>query len=519
MSEFPPLLHEVMLGWARERPSSPALVFDREVLTYGDLADRSGRLAGALARRGVGRGDLVAVMLHNRPEMAVVQYALARLGAVIVPISTALRGDTLAHPLRNSGAATAIVDAELLPRVESALRGRGGIRRMVLTGGTAEGCELLEDLVAETEPVELEAPAAWDLWAVMYTSGTTGPAKGVMMSHHMLATQCRVAADIMATHPASVSYTFAPLYHLQAIVFGMGVPILLGSRGVVRERFQPEAMLDDIRSEGATFAVLPPFLLLGILQRGTGAPTSLEVVATIGLTEEQWRACEAALGARLVSMYGPTETGLITRFMNDGEDRAGTSGRRSTHVEVEIVDEHDRVLGPGQTGEVVCRPRSPFEIMQGYLGMPDKTVEAWRNLWFHTGDAGWFDEGGHFHFADRTKDMIKRRGYSISSFDVEQALLKFEGVADAAVVPYRLDGGEEEVRAFIVARAGAEVDLAALVRFANANLAHYMVPRYVDVVSVLPRNQLGKLEKFRLKAEPLVASTWDRKRAGVELER
>lgn len=519
---FLPPMHEVLARQAAADPGRVILDFESRQLTLAELDSAANVLAQSLLAGGLEPGGLVAVMLGNRAEMCIAQYAIARAGAVIVPVSTAMRGDPLARYFTDSGAATAIVEAGLLERVEHALGGRAGIRRLITLGGGASDSERLEDLLEQHHRVDLPSPRPGDLWAVMYTSGTTGPAKGVMLSHHFLSRQVQTVIEIMLTHERSVIFNPAPLYHLQAIAFALNSALVTGCRALIRSTLPRGDIRQELNALGVTQAVLPPFVPLAMLQAARTSEDrqgSLETVATIGLTAEQWTSFEVRFGCRMVGLYGPTETGIVTRFLHDGADRRGTSGRRSPHMEVEVVDAHDRVLPAGQVGEVVCRSKFPEELMQGYFRMPEKTLEACRNLWLHTGDAGWFDAEGHFYFADRLKDMIKRRGYSISSFDVEQALLKHAAVVDVAVVPKRDEAGDEEVRAFIVPAAGVSPDCAELVAFANARLAHYMVPRYIDVVESLPRNQLGKVEKFRLREQPLGPATFDRKSAGVELQR
>jgi crotonobetaine/carnitine-CoA ligase len=241
----------------------------------------------------------------------------------------------------------------------------------------------------------------------------------------------------------------------------------------------------------------------------------LRQVLTMGLEPRAWPAVEERFGARVACGYGLTEAGMLCTLATD---RPGASGRANARYELAVVDDGDRPLAPGSVGQVVCRPRRPNEVMIGYHRMPEATAEAFRNGWLHTGDLGWFDPDGYFHFADRRKDMIKRRGENVSATEVETNLARHPTVADVAVVPYAATG-DEEVRAFVVAQPSQAVDPGALVRWLGERVAHFMVPRYVDVVAELPRNALGKVEKFKLRARPLASGTFDRVAAGVKVER
>ena len=467
--------------------------------------------------------------LPNRPEVAITYFALANLGAVAVPVNIFLKRDGLAYIFEQSGARAAIVDESVAGRVAEALEGRAldlfvvvGTAEVASSVGAVTFDQVSRGQVADGSFGDLPPPLAPDdPWAIMYTSGTTGPSKGAVLPQQMWATESHDAAASQQMTAASVSYTFLPLFHLNAVVFGLGAAIALGARAVVRAGFPQERLLDDLRQTGATHSMLPPFVLLTMLGAAPGpadAAFPLDVVGTMSMPPEQWTAFEQRFGARITVGYGLTESGSLC--VPGFGARPGTSGRPNPRYELRIVDQHDRPLPAGVVGEVVARPVRPNEMMQGYHRMPDATATAFRNLWFHTGDAGWLDDDGYFHFADRAKDMIKRRGENVSSFEVEEQLASYPGVASAAVVPFRDEAAlDEEVRAFLEIEPGTDLDVAALLEFAGARLAYFMVPRYVDVLNELPRNAVGKVEKFKLRSEPLRETTFDRATSDVVVER
>ncbi len=524
-----PLLEDVLAERAASGGDGPGLVCDERALSWRELHEEADRFARGLVARGVAPGTLVVLVMPNRAEMVVALFALARVGAVAVPANVFLKQDGLAYVFEQSGAAMAVVDDLLFERVRTALEGRVTLDLLIRVGATERAIDTT--IAASSVSYESvldgpfaplpEAPGPGAPWAILYTSGTTGPAKGVVLPHQMWATESADAAAGQAMTARSVSYTFLPLFHLNALVFGLGAALVAGGRAVVRGRFPQGDLLTDLQGTGATHAMLPPFVLTGMLAAPPSASDAgfpLDVVGTMTMPAEPWRAFESRFGARIVVGYGLTESGsLCTPGLGA---RPGSSGSPNPRYELRIVDQHDRPLPAGEVGEVVARPRRPYEMMLGYHRMPEATLAAFRNLWLHTGDAGSLDDDGFFHFADRKKDMIKRRGENVSSFEVEEQLLRFPGVAGAAVVPIRdASGLDEEVRAFVECEPGATVDAAALVDFVGQRLAYFMVPRYVDVVSELPRNAVGKVEKYKLRAEALRADTFDLKASRVVVER
>jgi crotonobetaine/carnitine-CoA ligase len=518
----PALMSVVLAARAASGPARVAVELDDRSLTYDELDAEATRLARGLVGRGIGRGDLVVLVLGNRAEMVIAYFALARLGAVAVPVNVFLKHDGLAYVFEHSGARTAVVDATLVDRVTDAIRGRADLDLLIVVDAAEDAAVVSFDDVLRGPLGDLpEPPEPDEPWAIMYTSGTTGPAKGAVLPQQMWATEAHDAAASQAMTADSVSYTFLPLFHLNAVVFGLGAAITLGARAVIRTRFPQADLLDDLRTTGATHSMLPAFVLLSML----GAPPSaedeafpLDVVGTMSLPAEPWRAFEERFDARITVGYGLTESGSLC--VPGLGAKPGTSGRPNPRYDLRIVDEHDRPLAAGEVGQIVARPHRPNEMMLRYHRMPEETAEAFRNLWFHTGDAGSLDDEGNFCFADRTKDMIKRRGENVSSFEVEEHLAVFPGVASAAVVPFRDEATfDEEVRAFVECEPGADVDVTALVEFAATRLAYFMVPRYVDVVAELPRNAVGKVEKFKLRSEPLRDTTFDLKASDVQVER
>ncbi len=221
---------------------------------------------------------------------------------------------------------------------------------------------------------------------------------------------------------------------------------------------------------------------------------------------------------RLLDGYGSTETNFVIGAGLDAQ-RPGTMGQVRHGFEARVVDDEDNELPRGEPGELVLRASEPFAFATGYFGMDGKTVEAWRNLWFHTGDRVVQDENGYFRFVDRLKDAIRRRGENISSFEVEQVLLSHPEIETAAVFPVKSDMAEDEVMTAIVLRPGAQLDEIELMRFCETRMPYFAVPRYVDFVQQLPATENGKIQKFKLRERGIGASTWDREAVGYKVKR
>lgn len=522
----PPPMPEILAERAARLGEQPFAIFDDRTLSYRELYEESQSIAAGLQAQGVVQGDPVVLLIGNRSEFLTAFFALAYLGALAVPVNVALKGRSLAHVLEITDARIAIVEPELLPRIGAALGGRGAFEQLFVLGDPGAGATLGTRRFAELRGAAAAlAPARigpGDPWAVLFTSGTTGAAKGVTLPHQQIASASWDAVHDLELNEASVFYTFNPLFHLNALIYGPMAAIWAGARTVVRASFPREHSLNDARAAGATHWSITPFLaraLLAAPHRADDARTALRKVMCFGLTGEEVAAFEQRFGTKIATGYGCTETGMICRLQSI---EPTTSGRVSDRCELRMVDEHGADVPPGETGEIWVRARQPFDQMLGYYRMPSETAAAYDGEWFRTGDLGRLDEQGWLHFVDRLKESLKRRGENISTFEVEQVLMSFPGITAAAVVGCRpTPHAEEEVRAFIELTdvAGATLDHAALIGHCARQLAYFMVPRFIDVVAALPRTAVGKIRKQELKEIPLGPQTFDVKAAGIEVPR
>ena len=471
------------------------------------MCEDAARLAGALAEAGIAPGDRVAVVSENRPEILRLWLACAWRGAVLVPISTALRGEGLRQVFASARPKAVALEAALRERVAEA----GVEATWVLDEG---------GLPAGTIPVAPHAIHPGDTCAILFTSGTTGPSKGVLCPHAQWYWWGVKSGEVLSIERDSVLYTNLPLFHTNALN-AFCQALVSGATYVLGPRFSASAFWERLERSEATVTYLLGAMVSILLRtpESTHDRAHRVGVALAPATPDELHGrFHERFGVRLLDAWGSTETNIV--ISNTLADlRPGTLGRVLDGFEARVADEHDAEVPDGVPGELLVRHREPWAFAAGYDGLPEATTAAWRNLWFHTGDRVVRDSDGSFRFVDRLKDVIRRRGENISSHEVEQALLAHADVAAAAVVPVPSELGEDEVLACVVARDGAELSPLELVRFCEPRLPYFAVPRYVQVLSELPLTASGKVEKYRLRGRGLTGSTWDRERSDPAVHR
>jgi crotonobetaine/carnitine-CoA ligase len=460
---------------------------------------------------GIQPGDPVAVLLPSGLDFVRLWLGLGRLGAVMVPINTALTGDFLAHQLRDCGARVVVSAAPAADAVVDLLDAVPGLQTLPLDGW--------QEAVEHEGPL----PAAADTACVMYTSGTTGPSKGVLMPHAHCYLFALGSLESLGLTPDDRYYVCMPLFHANGLFMQLYATLLAGASAVLRSRFSASGWLSDVREHGCTVTNLlgsmSEFLMSQPRTTDDRAHT-LRVICPVPNPpghEQAWR--ERFAIPEVVSAYGMTEVNIPV-YGRLGTSRPGAAGLALDRwFEVAVRDpDSDDPLPAGELGEIMVRPKVPFGFMAGYAGLPEATVAAWRNFWFHTGDSGVMDEDGWLTFVDRTKDCIRRRGENISSFEVESAVARLDGVAEVAAyaVPAGAEGTEDEVMLAVVLAPGASLDAAAVAAHADLVLPRFARPRYVEVVAELPKTPTQKVRKKELRTRAVTSSTWDREAAGTQ---
>jgi crotonobetaine/carnitine-CoA ligase len=508
---------------AGDSPDSTFLRFSSGDLTFAETRCRSTGLAHGLAGLGVQRGQLVPVLMANGPDFAITWLALCTLGAVSTLLNTEFRGPALAHALNQSGADTVVADAKLVPQLASVADQLVHVRRLVLVGSAGDttatgpeipGVQILDhaSLCTDDSTAIQSIHSFTDPAMVLFTSGTTGPSKGCVLSHRYAVRQAQLMIDNLRLRRDDVLYCPFPMFHIDATVLTVIPAMLLGTTAAIGDRFSASGFWDEIRRVGATvFDFMGATLTM--LHKRTPLPDDGDNPARLGWgvpVPEFAAQFEHRFGVHLVELYGSTDAGIPMYHPVDEPRRQGSCGRVIPQYEARLFDEGGDDVVVGQVGEIVVRPNEPSLMSDGYYGMPEVTLAARRDLWFHTGDLARCDVDGYFYFVGRRADSIRRRGENISAFEVEEVVKLHPAVLDAAAYGVPSELTEDEVMVAVVPRHDQVVDPASLAEFCANRMGRHMVPRFVDIVETLPRTPTEKVEKALLRERGVTPTTWDR---------
>ena len=512
-------------GWAARQPQREFLRFeDGQRWSFAAARSVARRAASGLRGLGVAQGDTVLVWLPAGPDAVRTWFGINLAGACFAPLNLAYRGRLLGHAIEQSGASVMVVHAGLVPRLLELEGVPARLEKLVVVGqaatlprwaSAADGAAVL-GAVDDGHP---DAPVErWDPQALIFTSGTTGPSKGVLCSYLHLQTVARAQYGYMGRDDRMLIEL--PLFHVGGVGSIIGT-LVAGAAAALYDGFSTERFWERVRGFGATttsgligsiaafLAKLPP--------RDDDRDNTLRMA--LGPLTPQALELARRFDFHYCSGFNMTELSVPLLTEVDA-DVPGSCGRPRTGVECRIVDANDIECPPGVPGELVVRNDLPWTTMLGYVNQPEANARAWRNGWFHTGDMLYRDADGNFFFVDRIKDAIRRRGENISSLEVEAEVYAFPGVGEVAAVGVPSEHGEEEVLVVIApARGAAPPDPEALVRFLIPRMPHYMVPRYVRVLASLPKTPTAKIQKTELRREGITPDCWDRVAHGIEVRR
>ncbi len=511
---------------AADSPDRPFLRMLQREWSYHEFDEEVDLVAAGFRRLGVRQGHVVSLMLPNGFEFVVVWFALARLGAVTAPVNTAFRGRALVNAIDLVKSRTLVAHATLSDQWSEVQPTLAAVERVVVIGDVAPGPAALryEDLrtsaTGECAAAHSPAISGPDLCLLLYTSGSTGQSKAAMISHRFVLGQAAGVVEGLGLRKDDVLYCPYPLFHLDAAVMTVAPALLLRAVAAIGERFSVSRYWDEVRALKATvFDFMGATLTM--LWKQPPSPRDREHRARLGwgVPLPEWAPqFEQRFGCRLVELYGSTEVGAIIYTPLDEPRRPGSCGKVLDRWEVKLVDDDDFEVPVGAPGELLVRPRLPSLIMDGYFGMPEVTLAASRNLWFHTGDLLKQDRDGHFYFVGRRKDIVRRRGENIAAAEVEMGIQTHPDVLECVVFGVPSDLTEEEVMVCAVRRPGATLTPETLAQHCAACMARHMVPRYVRFVTELPKTPTDKVEKFRLQQQGITADTWDRENSSVPHE-
>lgn len=497
---------------------------DRE-LTYGNAPDVAARYASRLAAEGVGPGDNVVVFMSNRIELVELWFGIAWLGAIMVPINTALRGEQLRHAIATADPLVVITEADFFEQLSSVEDVIAQAHAVLTIGSASAGDTIGKVLLTQFQPAATGIAAhpvtPGDSAAILYTSGTTGAAKGVLCPHAQFYWWGVLTGEALGLDQDDVLFTVLPMFHTNALN-SLWQAMLFGATYSFAPVFSARKFWQQAHENGATVTYLlgsMAQILLKQPEQQLDTKHSIRVALCPATPLDVVEKVNTRFGVKLIEGYGSTETNFV--FSNTiGGYKPASMGRVSRGFDVRIVDDNDCDVGDGEPGELVVRQLEPFSMSQGYYGNPTATVKAWKNLWFHTGDRVFRDAQGVYHFLGRLVDAIRRRGENISSWEVENALMLHPDIDEAAVIGVPSDlGSEEDVMTFVVMRPGRTPDHVNILRFLESRLAYFAIPRYWDFPSELPRTENSKIKKHVLREIGITSTTWDLEKSGVVLSR
>lgn len=511
-------------------PDKMVLDFSGETYTYKELDGLTTKFAHSLANLGVQAGDRVVSMLDNNIDAIVTWLAVNKLCAISVPLNTALRGSFLRHQISDASANILVCEADYLNRVV-AIDSELPELKTVLVRGSGEKPDAtdlvikpLSDHRGENEsPLDVK-PNPQDLAALIYTSGTTGPSKGCMLSYNYMCNLARQQLNAAPIVHDDILWTPLPLFHLNALSTGFISTILVGGTVSFSPRFSVSGFWPAIEQSGATaISILGAMGNLlanaddndamlrckGQIHTVRGNPFSEEMKST-------WR---NRFGAKQVGSngYGLTEAAVVTTIAAGEYAAPGSSGKISPQFDVRIVDDEDVEVPIGESGEIIIRPLQPNVMFQGYWQRPEATMKVMRNMWFHSGDIGRFDEDGFFYFVDRKKDYLRRRGENISSFELEQTFLEHPAIENVAVHAVPSEIIEDDVKLTAILKTGISLQEKELCQWAVERVPYYAVPRYIEFRTEFPTNPQGRVLKYQLREEGVTANTWDITHSDIKL--
>ncbi|MFZ3579725.1 acyl-CoA synthetase [Virgibacillus sp. DJP39] len=502
-----------LLARTRDRaPNKFAIAYKEDRLTYAELDDMVNQTAHAFLERGMNKGDMITVMSRNSLDFVTVNFALARIGAVMIPINYMLSIEDVQYILEHAEVSGFIASSEFATVLDkSAGTLEINHRYLMDVPLTCERKDNLSDwealsILRKGQPADfVEAEIADDdLAHVLYTSGTESRPKGVMLTHKTLVSEyvsCIVDGKMEAR---DIAIHALPLYHSAQLHVFLGPSIYLGSSGIVLGAASPEVILKTIEEEGATQLFCPPTVWIALLRHPDFDKHDLSTLekcyygAAIMPREILKELSERLPNARFWNFYGQTEVAPLATALQPEDQlrKLGSAGKASLNVQTKIVDDEDNEVPHNEIGEIVHR--TPH-TMKGYLHDPEKTAEAFRGGWFHSGDLGVMDEEGYITIVDRKKDMINTGGVNVSSREVEETIYQLSGVSEVAVVSIPDAYWIEAVTAVIVQKEGARLTKDEVIKFCKSKLSTFKVPKYVDFAESLPKNPSGKVLKRALR--------------------
>ena len=526
--EYAHILPQLVAIRAQETPDNIALQHvDGSTLTWD--AGYSGALlwSDALERSGVAAGEPVVTLFANGFDAFRSWLGCGWLRAIEAPVNTAYKGTWLRHVINNTGAHLVLADARFVQPLFDIADELPEVKRVVVFGDmpvmvnvypfeVISAAEFLEGAEAR----ERSEPGPWDISSLIYTSGTTGLSKAVMVPWAQFHSSFESGMFPVNEGFGATTYSFYPPFHVTGKA-GFYNPAAYQGKAVLREVFSTKDFWNDVKTYDATFAIILPPMAHFLMAEPDGVDDADNPMKTVVMAPviANIDAFKKRFDLEVYTTYNMSEINcpIVRPEEPCNSNNYQSCGQVRDGVEVRIVDENDLVVPPNTIGEMIVRGE-PWELNVGYWNMPEKTAEAWRNGWFHTGDAFTYDEDGNYYFVDRVKDYIRRRGENISSFEVESVVNEYPGVLASGAVAVPADESEDEVKIAVMLKSGVDFDPADLIRFLVPRMPRFAIPRYVEVWDELPTTEAtARIQKAKIRDAGVSERTWDRIAAGVDI--
>ena len=534
MQEYAPadrILPNIIADKAAQNPNKVIYQFGDDPMEIGALDNEISKVANGFLALGVKPGDKVAILLPNCPEFIYVWFALNRIGAVEVPINTALKGEGLRYQIVQSDSVALVADVAFLENLEAIAEELVTLTHTIFIdtkeskGGTPKlgGIEELSygelaDHSSDRPDIKVDAH---DMATIIYTSGTTGVSKGVEISHYYWYSIWSESVKYSRYTEDDVLYTGLPFFHGNAQGITLGSALLADARAVIVDRFSASRLWDDCRKWECTEAnyiggIIP--ILLKQDPKEDDADNPLRIMVGAAAPQDEWNEFQRRFNTKIMEVYGMTECYCCLASPYD-EPRAGSCGQAITGWDVQIMDDDGTECEPGSLGEFVARAKDPGIGTSGYYKSEEATAELIQDKWMHTGDLGRMDKDGYFYFVDRKKQALRRRGENISSFEVESIISSHDSILESAVVGVPSDVGEEDVKAVVVCKPGRTITPEEIIDWCQDKLAYFAIPRYIAIRDDLPKTPSERVEKFKLKTEGVTEDCWDLETTDIVLKR
>ncbi|MCP4625499.1 MAG: ATP-dependent acyl-CoA ligase [bacterium] len=499
------------------------MLFEDRTISYMEIHLESNILANNLHKLGVKKGENVLVFLFNSPEYLMIWFALAKLGAVMVPINTASRSHDLNHIIENSESETIILETLLLENYLE-VKSQNNIKREIILENSQSDkthemipFRRLKDGNSDNLRTDIEK---YDPLCIIYTSGTTGKPKGVVLPHFCYINSGNTIKGYEDLKPGDRMFSTLPLFHVGAQLL-IAIPSMVADIDfVLMRKFSASRYWDQIRKYNCNIAhYLGSIAQMLFLQpeKPDDADNPAERMIGGGVSKQIWEKFEQRFGVGFIEAYGLTEAGAVSIHNPIDRIKVGSIGLPVAHQRIEIVNQSDETLPPYEHGEIVIRPEKPYTMMLGYFKNPEATMDACRNLWFHTGDIAYRDEEGYIYYVGRHAHFIRRRGENVSSEEVEDIINSHPDVKESGVVGVPSIVGDEDVKAYIVS-SKKNLDPLEIIRWCEGKISYFKIPRYVEFLDQLPITATNRLERHKLKVLG-IGEAWDQEKSGYKLKK